>query len=74
MIALLIICYVLIGMVVYVKAVKHFRKFEWLTFSDLLEIMLPFLIIWPAGATLVIFVKLRKSDVINKFIKWVNKK
>lgn len=68
------ISYTLIGICIFTSAVRHFRKDEWLTYEDLFEISLPFLIFWPFGLTVMIGAFFRDSKFSYNILKLINGK
>lgn len=64
--------YTLIGVCIFTVAVRHFRQREWLSYEDLLEISMPFLIFWPLGLLVIIGHKIEQSAITYKILKLIN--
>lgn len=64
--------YTLIGVCIYTAAIRRFRKSEWLTYKDLFEISLPFLIFWPMGLAVMIGSFFRDSKFSYNILKLIN--
>ena len=66
--------YALLGVCVFTAAVRHFREQEWLTYEDLFEISLPFLILWPLGLAIMVGSFLQDSKFSHNILKLINGK
>jgi hypothetical protein len=66
--------YILLGSYVFVRSVKCFRKEVWIGGKDLCSLFLCFGVLWPIALVTVGVHKIIESDLLYKFLKFVNGK
>lgn len=71
---ILTVAYILVGLYVFIRSIKHYRNKTWITGDDLLGLLLCFGVLWPIALFVTGCNSIKNSNYVYRFLKFVNGK